>query len=60
MKILLKDVYSKFDTMADQSMDPRMMVMSDQLCSTRPLGQQWWLKFTPAAHASAAGEVSAT
>ncbi len=47
MKILLRDVYSRFATAPEISMTPESMVMSDQLISSRPLGQRCLLQFVP-------------
>ncbi|OAQ68193.2 cytochrome P450 4A21 [Pochonia chlamydosporia 170] len=45
MKILLRDVYSRYSTTPDASMTAESMVTSDQLISTRPLGKKCLLKF---------------
>lgn len=47
MRILLRDVYSQFSTEPEASMKSDSMVMSDQLISSRPLGQKCLLKFVP-------------
>ncbi|XP_044718082.1 cytochrome p450 domain-containing protein [Hirsutella rhossiliensis] len=47
MKTLLRDVYSKFGTTPDASMNEESMAMYDQLISTRPLGQRCLLQFNP-------------
>lgn len=47
MKVLLGDVYSKFTTIPDPSMTEESMEMSDQLISSRPLGQKCLLEFIP-------------
>ncbi|KAF7559346.1 hypothetical protein G7046_g4830 [Stylonectria norvegica] len=47
MKTLLHDVYSKYSTEPDASMKTESMVMSDQIISSRPLGQKCLLKFVP-------------
>ncbi|CRK06260.1 hypothetical protein BN1723_001704 [Verticillium longisporum] len=46
MKILLKDVYSRYTTLPDPSMTAESMEMSDQLVSSRPVGQKCLLRFT--------------
>ncbi|KAJ2989563.1 hypothetical protein NUW58_g3408 [Xylaria curta] len=45
MKILLKDVYSRFTTFPDGSMTDEDMEMSDQLISSQPRGKKCLLKF---------------
>ncbi|OAA68007.1 serine/threonine-protein kinase [Niveomyces insectorum RCEF 264] len=47
MKILLRDVYSRFATTPEASMTPESMAMSDQLISSRPVGQRCVLQFAP-------------
>ena len=47
MMILLRDVYSSLTTIPDASMTDSMMEMSDQLISSRPLGQKCLLRFVP-------------
>ena len=47
MKLLLRGVYSKFSTTPDPSMRAKDMEMSDQLISSRPLGEKCLLRFTP-------------
>lgn len=47
MKLLLRDIYSRFATAPEASMTDEAMSMSDQIISTRPLGQRCLLKFTP-------------
>ncbi|KAK3331960.1 cytochrome P450 [Cercophora scortea] len=47
MKMLLCAVYSRFETRPDESMAPEEMEMSDQLISSRPLGQRCLLRFLP-------------
>ncbi|KAG5982500.1 hypothetical protein E4U55_001836 [Claviceps digitariae] len=47
MKILLRDVYSRYYTIPDASMTAESMAMSDQLLSTRPLGKKCLLEFHP-------------
>ncbi|KAI2636346.1 cytochrome P450 3A13 [Hypomontagnella submonticulosa] len=47
MKILLRDVYSRFTTMPDPSMTARDMEMSDQLISSQPRGKKCFLKLIP-------------
>ncbi|KAF6836000.1 GTP-binding protein [Colletotrichum plurivorum] len=49
MKNLLADVYSRYMTLPDASMTDDSMVMSDQLISSRPLGQKCLLQFIPVA-----------
>lgn len=45
MKILLKDVYSRYKTLPGEGMDEEMMVMQDQLISARPKAQRCLLRF---------------
>lgn len=45
MKTLLKDVYSEFTTTPHVSMTEEAMAVSDQLISSRPLGQKCLLHF---------------
>lgn len=47
MKILMRDIYSRFATAPEISMTPESMEMSDQLISSRPLGQRCLLQFVP-------------
>ncbi|EGO58069.1 hypothetical protein NEUTE1DRAFT_82239 [Neurospora tetrasperma FGSC 2508] len=47
MKILLREVYSKFTTVPDKTMTEEDMEMEDQLISTRPAGLKCLLKFEP-------------
>ncbi|KAJ8121731.1 hypothetical protein ONZ43_g1894 [Nemania bipapillata] len=47
MKILLRDVYSKFTTLPDGSMTDEDMEMSDQLISSQPRGKKCLLRFEP-------------
>jgi hypothetical protein len=47
MKMLLREVYSKFSTLPDPSMTVEEMAMSDQLISSRPLGQRCLIRFAP-------------
>ena len=47
MKLLLRDVYARFATTPEVSMTPAAMIMSDQLISSRPLGQKCLLHFVP-------------
>ncbi|CAM1502849.1 Fc.00g076250.m01.CDS01 [Cosmosporella sp. VM-42] len=47
MKTLLRDVYSQYRTEPEASMKTESMAMSDQLISSRPLGQRCLLKFVP-------------
>ncbi|KAK7742134.1 hypothetical protein SLS53_004720 [Cytospora paraplurivora] len=48
MKILLRDVYSRFRSVPDESMSAEEMEMDDQLVSSRPAGQRCLLRFLPA------------
>ncbi|GAB0136704.1 hypothetical protein EsDP_00004997 [Epichloe bromicola] len=45
MKMLLRDVYSRYYTTPDASMTAESMAMSDQLISARPLGKSCLLRF---------------
>lgn len=45
MKTLLRDVYSRFRSEPDASMTDASMAMSDQLISSRPVGQKCLLRF---------------
>lgn len=45
MKTLLRDVYSEFSTTPHISMTEESMAMSDQLISSRPLGQKCLIHF---------------
>ncbi|KAI1102249.1 cytochrome P450 3A13 [Jackrogersella minutella] len=47
MKILLKDVYSRFTTVPDPSMTAQDMEMSDQLISSQPRGKKCLLRLVP-------------
>ncbi|KAI1426004.1 cytochrome P450 3A13 [Xylaria sp. FL1777] len=47
MKILLRDVYSRFTTFPDASMSDEDMAMSDQLISSQPHGKKCLLRFKP-------------
>ncbi|KAH8890918.1 cytochrome P450 3A13 [Thozetella sp. PMI_491] len=47
MKLLLRAVYSSFTTYPDQSMTDEAMEMSDQLISSRPVGERCLLRFVP-------------
>jgi hypothetical protein len=47
MKILLRDIYSRYTTVPHESMTEEQMAMSDQLISSRPLGQKCLLHFVP-------------
>lgn len=47
MKTLLRDVYSGYGTTPHVSMTEEAMAMSDQLISSRPLGQRCLLHFHP-------------
>ncbi|KJR83259.1 uncharacterized protein SPSK_04125 [Sporothrix schenckii 1099-18] len=52
MKILMRDIYSRFATAPEISMTPEAMEMSDQLISSRPLAQRCLLQFVPLAEVS--------
>jgi len=45
MKVLLRDVYSRFATTPDPSMTDEDMEMRDQLISSRPRAEKCLLKF---------------
>ncbi|OLN81689.1 putative sterigmatocystin biosynthesis P450 monooxygenase STCB-like protein 5 [Colletotrichum chlorophyti] len=47
MKTLLRDIYSRYTTVPEASMTDESMTMSDQLISSRPLGQRCLLQFIP-------------
>ncbi|XXH05206.1 hypothetical protein Hte_011631 [Hypoxylon texense] len=47
MKILLRDVYSRFITVPDSSMTAEDMEMSDQLISSQPRGKKCLLRLIP-------------
>ncbi|KZL67040.1 cytochrome p450 [Colletotrichum incanum] len=47
MKTLLADIYSRYTTLPETSMTAESMAMSDQLISSRPLGQRCLLQFVP-------------
>ncbi|KAI1417733.1 cytochrome P450 3A13 [Hypoxylon sp. FL1857] len=47
MKILLRDVYSRFTTLPDPSMTAQDMEMSDQLISSQPRGKRCLLRLVP-------------
>ncbi|KAI0911540.1 cytochrome P450 3A13 [Ustulina deusta] len=47
MKILLRDVYSRFSTFPDGSMTDEDMEMADQLISSQPRGKKCLLRFQP-------------
>ncbi|GJC86776.1 hypothetical protein ColLi_09614 [Colletotrichum liriopes] len=47
MKTLLADIYSRYTTLPETSMTTESMAMSDQLISSRPLGQRCLLQFVP-------------
>ncbi|OTA93092.1 hypothetical protein M434DRAFT_73723 [Hypoxylon sp. CO27-5] len=47
MKILLRDVYSRFTTLPDPSMTAEDMEMSDQLISSQPRGKRCLLRLIP-------------
>ncbi|KAI0879261.1 cytochrome P450 3A13 [Hypoxylon argillaceum] len=47
MKILLRDVYSRFTTLPDLSMTDEDMKMSDQLISSQPRSKKCLLRFEP-------------
>lgn len=54
MKTLLRDVYSDYETIPHSSMTEEAMAMSDQLISSRPLGQRCLLHFHPLSTSDAA------
>ena len=47
MKLLLRDIYSRFSTVPDPAMNEGDMMMSDQLISSRPLGKRCLVRFEP-------------
>ncbi|KXH28572.1 cytochrome P450 [Colletotrichum nymphaeae SA-01] len=47
MKTLLADIYTRYTTLPETSMTEESMAMSDQLISSRPLGQKCLLQFVP-------------
>lgn len=47
MKTLLTDIYTRYTTLPETSMSEESMAMSDQLISSRPLGQKCLLQFVP-------------
>ncbi|OHE92771.1 cytochrome P450 [Colletotrichum orchidophilum] len=47
MKTLLTDIYTRYTTLPETSMTEESMAMSDQLISSRPLGQRCLLQFVP-------------
>ncbi|KAI1405764.1 cytochrome P450 3A13 [Hypoxylon fuscum] len=47
MKILLKDIYSRFTTVPDPSMTAQDMKMSDQVISSQPRGKRCLLRLIP-------------
>lgn len=47
MKILLREVYSRFTTRPDETMREEDMEMADQLISSRPAALKCLLKFEP-------------
>ncbi|KAK1525137.1 cytochrome P450 [Colletotrichum abscissum] len=47
MKTLLTDIYTRYTTLPETSMAEESMAMSDQLISSRPLGQKCLLQFVP-------------
>ncbi|KAK3942996.1 putative sterigmatocystin biosynthesis P450 monooxygenase [Diplogelasinospora grovesii] len=47
MKTLLREVYTRFTTLPDETMTVEDMDMSDQLISSRPAGQRCLLRFVP-------------
>lgn len=47
MKILLRDVYSRFSTVPGEGMREEAMAMEDQIISSRPRGQRCLLRFVP-------------
>ncbi|KAM6520224.1 hypothetical protein FALCPG4_013777 [Fusarium falciforme] len=49
MKLLLREVYSQYQTVPDPSMTEESMRSHDQIISARPYGQKCLLRFVPAA-----------
>ncbi|KAI1810323.1 cytochrome P450 [Poronia punctata] len=47
MKILLRDVYSQFTTLPDESMTDQDMEMADQLISSQPRGKKCLVRLEP-------------
>lgn len=47
MKLLLQEVYSRFETVPDPSMTAESMRPHDQTIATRPYGQKCLLRFVP-------------
>ncbi|ORY69984.1 cytochrome P450 [Pseudomassariella vexata] len=47
MKTLLRDVYTRFKTVPDETMKPEMMQMSDQLISSQPREQKCLMRLVP-------------
>ena len=47
MKLLLREVYSRFETVPDPSMTAESMKSHDQTISARPYGQKCLLRFVP-------------
>ena len=47
MKILLRDVYSRFTTVPDPTMTAQDMEMSDQLIFAQPRGKKCLLRLIP-------------
>ncbi len=47
MKTLLRDVYSRFTTIPDESMAEDDMQMSDLLISTQPKGKKCHMRLLP-------------
>lgn len=54
MKILLRDIYSRFTTFPDDSMTDEDMEMSDQLISSQPQGKRCLLRLKPLERVNAA------
>ncbi|KAI0024972.1 cytochrome P450 3A13 [Xylariomycetidae sp. FL0641] len=53
MKILLRDMYSRYTTLPDESMTDADMEMSDQLISSQPFGKRCHLRLLPLGDAGA-------
>lgn len=47
MKLLLRNVYSRFTTLPDPETTPESMRAHDQIISARPYGQRCLLRFVP-------------
>lgn len=56
MKVLLRDVYSRFGTLPGEGMADGEMEMDDQLVSSRPAGQRCLLRFVPGGVDAGSGE----